>query len=494
MAEHSPDRRDIQAMSETTMAALAWAGMALVLGPYFLLSKTSALPGLLSLLVCIGTALIIAYGAHGGVGRILTWRPVVWIGLISYSLYLVHWPVYVYISYRLPDMPSLPLRLAMCPISFALAAGSYYFIEQPFRHPTPKDKRWGNTPFILATLAIASLLMGLSAYYKLVASKRVPPQITSLQVDTQKVTQVRQLLVPYPQTAPVYQIFRYVSGQPDAPKLLVLGDSHGGHLRTGLQKIVAPSGIDVDLAQVTGCPPLFDITIQRETDTGPDASCIGANAALKALVASPDYDAVVLTSRWGLAVGDRDMPSKRLRHIDYVTIGDRAPELNMEHTRVLFTAALAKTVAAIRATGKSVILLTQVPPVGTDLNQCQHLFPWALDSALDPGARCMPLSYAEKVKRAAFADSQILPYTDQPSTMVVNSLQMMCPEGVCVTNAPQSTEPLYLDDNHLNETGSVYYLHQIVTRTDFLGFVRASATARAAAKAETRGIAGTADH
>ncbi|MBP1851423.1 acyltransferase family protein [Rhizobium halophytocola] len=474
MAEQSPDYRNIQTLSEWRMALLAGLGMALVLGCYFLFSKTSPLPGPLSLLACIGTALVIAYGAHGPVGQLLTWRPVVWIGLISYSLYLVHWPVFVYISYRLLDMPSLPLRMAMFPISIMLATASYYLIEQPFRQPASKENRWGNRPFAAATVLVACLLVAPSAYHRLVDPKQQPRLIAELSVPPQGQA-IHLTKVSYPEDHPVYEIFRYETGLPDAPKLLVLGDSHGEHLREGLQRVIAPNGIDVDLARISGCPPLFDITIQRETDKAPDQGCTAANETLKLLARSQDYDAVVLTSRWGLAVGRRDMPGQRLRHIDYVQIGDRKPELGMEKTRALFSKAIEKTVNAILATGKPVILMGQVPPTGTDLNQCQSPFPWLRATK---GGRCLQLTEAEVAQREAFSDNLLADYKRRPGVLVINSREMMCQDGSCVTNAPQTGEILYMDDNHLNEAGSVYYLYQLATRSRFLDFIRAAARSR----------------
>ena len=98
---------------------------------------------------CIGSALIIGAGEFGSslVGKVLSWRPVVFIGLISYSLYLWHWPVIVMhtmgLSINLNDL--LPQRLAaMVPafrfdmwmeiaLSFTLAVLSWRFVERPFR-------------------------------------------------------------------------------------------------------------------------------------------------------------------------------------------------------------------------------------------------------------------------------------------------------------------------------------------------------------------------
>ncbi|MDB5622017.1 MAG: acyltransferase 3, partial [Devosia sp.] len=84
---------------------LGWAGLVLVLAPLFYLTEASAFPGLNALPPVLGAALLIGWGEGTMVGRALEWRVLVYLGLISYALYLWHWPVIVFDAFVTgPDM------------------------------------------------------------------------------------------------------------------------------------------------------------------------------------------------------------------------------------------------------------------------------------------------------------------------------------------------------------------------------------------------------
>src|SRR5262249_4716222 len=82
-----------------------------------------------------GTALIILVGETGTsmVGRLLSFKPLVWIGLISYSLYLWHWPVIVFDHIGLFRPLDNAERAIIFTISLVLSVASYFLVERPFR-------------------------------------------------------------------------------------------------------------------------------------------------------------------------------------------------------------------------------------------------------------------------------------------------------------------------------------------------------------------------
>tara|TARA_R110000868_G_scaffold221493_2_gene473141 strand:+ start:23071 stop:24597 length:1527 start_codon:yes stop_codon:yes gene_type:complete len=284
MADKSPDYRDLTT-GPALQSTLACVGLALILGSYFLLSETSRLPGALSLLPFIGTVLIIVYGASGPVGRFLTWRPIVWIGLISYSLYLVHWPLVVYLTYRLPYEPSIMLRLALFPASIALAAMSYYFVEQTFRDPAPAHRRFQNKPFLAGLTLTILMLSGVAGALKYDVFAGDGAQLA---------TNVSEISVPYPGSPDGREFERLVPDAGVDARVLILGDSHAGHLDAGFREYVASQGIEVDVVDVPGCPPLFGVTRYYDGDAARRARekvCRAHTAAKRALALSEDYDA-----------------------------------------------------------------------------------------------------------------------------------------------------------------------------------------------------------
>lgn len=96
-------------------------------------NETTAFPGLAALIPASGTALAIV-GGQSVASRVLRLPPIVWLGKISYSLYLVHWPLIVFSLYVLDGRRFTYMeRGLLLVVTIVLAAGSYYFVERPFR-------------------------------------------------------------------------------------------------------------------------------------------------------------------------------------------------------------------------------------------------------------------------------------------------------------------------------------------------------------------------
>lgn len=134
-------------------------------------------PGQFALYPCIGAALIIWPRAHGTVsGQILGWLAP--IRLISYSLYLWHWPVWVYFRiYINSGQPTLDEAAALAVVSIILATLSYRYVEQPFRR-----QRWSAPRTVSAGLAGVITIFCLSMYVDSAVGlpQRLPPQAQSM--------------------------------------------------------------------------------------------------------------------------------------------------------------------------------------------------------------------------------------------------------------------------------------------------------------------------
>ena len=151
------------------------AGLILILGPCFLYTKRTPFPGLNALPPCLGAALLIAAGETGPSigGRFLAWRPVVFVGLISYSFYLWHWPVMAFQSSSYLFVPQRfvghhVVRPVLLLIIFILAVLSWAFVERPFRSGLLRTRR-----SLFLSAAAATGLLSLAAI-ALIASDGLP--------------------------------------------------------------------------------------------------------------------------------------------------------------------------------------------------------------------------------------------------------------------------------------------------------------------------------
>ncbi len=108
-------------------------GLALILLAVFTFDASTDFPGFTALLPCLGAALIIIFAVPQGlVGAVLGWRPFVFVGLVSYSLYLWHYPLLAFTRIA-SETDSLPLLLCVCVVSFLVACLSWRYVERPVR-------------------------------------------------------------------------------------------------------------------------------------------------------------------------------------------------------------------------------------------------------------------------------------------------------------------------------------------------------------------------
>jgi peptidoglycan/LPS O-acetylase OafA/YrhL len=136
----------------------AWSGSVLIVAAYFAIPE-DAYPGFWVLLPVIGAALLIAAGPATLMNRVLLGnRAMATIGLISYPLYLWHWPLISLTEYAAGDLPSAWQRLLVVFSAFPLAWLTYRYIESPIRYPSPEHGR---------TRGAAALLLAMAAVFAL---------------------------------------------------------------------------------------------------------------------------------------------------------------------------------------------------------------------------------------------------------------------------------------------------------------------------------------
>jgi hypothetical protein len=260
-------------------------------------------PGLTAVPPCIGAALIIAAGENGGsiIGSILSWRPVVFVGLISYSLYLWHWPILAFQDttplFARISTHSAKSKFLYMVVVLILATLSWRFVETPFRKGRYRPSRRA-----LFAMAGASFVLITAMGVKLLAMHGIPAGYP----------QEALKLLPY---ADYHNASEWRSGKcfftpdldfgkfdaktclpqvPGRPQYLILGDSHAAQLYPGM----AAEYPDANIQQVnaTFCPPLV-----TEGKLLPDFK---KNCLMMSKFVYQDYlprhhvDLVILSSYW----------------------------------------------------------------------------------------------------------------------------------------------------------------------------------------------------
>lgn len=319
--------------------ALSLAGVAMMLAAIVFYTPTTPFPGLPVLLPCVGAGLVIYAGTGGQTigGRLLSFQPALYLGAISYSLYLWHWPVLAFLrNLTSAELPAAGAIGAVA-VTLALASLSYHFVERPFL-----SDRARKLPYLrLAAVSTAAVLATSAA---IVRNEGVPSRFSrpaqQLFAANQDFNYRRddcqnaaEAWLPYAKSC----IFGTATTKPD---LAVWGDSHGGELALYLGERAAQHGRSVRQLTSSACPPAMQIDVSYR----PNCRAINRQT-LAALTRDPAIRMVVL-----IANG------------------------SMYQDRAGLERGLRSSIEALLAAGKQVILVKQIPTMPYDIAQRAGLF------------------------------------------------------------------------------------------------------------------------
>ncbi|HUR16878.1 MAG TPA: acyltransferase family protein, partial [Candidatus Limnocylindrales bacterium] len=156
-------------------------GLGLIIGSAVLIDPALPFPGVIAVLPVAGAALVIVSGAlRGGVAALLSTAIPRWLGRISYSLYLWHWPLLILVPIAI-GQDNLPVRLALAGVAVLIADASTRWIEQPFRHGPHSRRR---PAFVIATALVASAIVaGLSFAGGRLLAPPTTPNVPQAQIE-----------------------------------------------------------------------------------------------------------------------------------------------------------------------------------------------------------------------------------------------------------------------------------------------------------------------
>ena len=267
------------------------AGVVLIVTALWRIDKAAVFPGWKVLAPVAGTACIIAAGPRAWMNTTMfSRRPLVWMGLISYPLYLWHWPLLS--LWRIVDGdPSVAVRTGIAAASIMLAAATYLLIERPLRFRSPTPRTIG---MLCAMMALAAGA-GAATFAGGGMPGRLPPvvqQIAGFRYDATAGFRGHRCLL-YPELGE--HVFAPECSDPDVakeglPEIVLWGDSHAAQLYPG---ILDRYGSNYRISQLTvaGCPPLFGVS-------GAWPGCPELTAASFAELAARRPALVVVAAAW----------------------------------------------------------------------------------------------------------------------------------------------------------------------------------------------------
>ncbi|HZW23699.1 acyltransferase family protein [Noviherbaspirillum sp.] len=390
-------------------SSLALLGLCLVLGAFVLIHKDMPFPGLNSLFPCLGAALLI-YGcaADNRVSAALRMRPLVALGLVSYSLYLWHWPIFAFLKYRHVAM-TLPVCLAALALALLLAGLTWKFIERPSR----RDPALGfRSTFLRLYAAPASLFIGVGLVSY--ATEGMPQRFSgelrelissySYERDLARSCSVRAEDVEPVTLEYLAAHCAFGAAGADKARLLLMGDSHAHHMKPFLEQLARDAELKGVYHVQGGCLP---------NELGGSDSCQQRNAGLLRLASHFDY--VVLAGFWASEPG-RPLEQELTRAVD-----------------------------AIVAAGARPVIFKDVPFHEPDLSRCilHRARGW-----VDARTNCHIPAATAAASQARYDAIVERMQARHPQAIVIDPKRVLCDREECITHTAGIA--LYKDSNHLN--------------------------------------------
>jgi len=390
------------------------AGLVLIAYATVQLSRKTPFPGTAALLPCIGTALLIHAGGQGlSLGTmLLRSRPLVAVGLVSYSLYLWHWPALVFTRYVLRRRLSDPEALVVLAVAAALAFLSWSLVERPFRGSRGILGR--RAVFRLAGGAAA----GLAALALVIGASglpgRFPQALRDMDLSGREAYRTGICFFGTRRQLDGWNAEACAIGPADRPNALLWGDSFAAHYVPGLRAHADELPWRVLQYTLSACAPAWGFAPSGEPD------CPDFNARVRQLVQEHDVQTVLMAANWVLAF-----------------------------ERGLEAGALARTVEELLAGGRKVVLIGQSPilrEAAPDIVMKNQLATGAIGP--DHSALRYPRSITAGLRQAAGEATFFDPGA------------RLCEQDLC--RFRDGLDLIFWDDSHLTRHGSTQAVDRLL--------------------------------
>ncbi|MBN9787543.1 acyltransferase [Pseudonocardia sp. TMWB2A] len=309
-------------------------------------------PGIDALIACFAT-LIVILRSHPALNGAAV-KPLAWVGDISYSLYLVHWPLFALAANVWVGEAPYHIRLIIAVISMGLAWAQYHFIENPIRS-APLQFTWRRAA-MTATLSLALAALPFALYYG-------NPKNAEYSFERRGNTGLGDSCVSDRNYAPPAQCM--TTSHPD---LMVWGDSYAMHLIPGIRKEWQGTGVIQATKYV--CGPLIGLSPfangveMAQTRSWADG-CLDYNDEVLEYLKNSPVKTVVLAS-----VFKQYLTPEQFDVVERA--GPGQPETEKKATPDAALQAAGRTITALRAMGKKVVVIAPPPALDWDAGMCSE--------------------------------------------------------------------------------------------------------------------------
>jgi peptidoglycan/LPS O-acetylase OafA/YrhL len=352
---------------QTLSSLLSVAGFGLLAYGFLHVNKNVPFPGVWALIPVAGAVLIILAGPRAWLNRvILSNRVAVWFGLISFPLYLWHWPLLAFVRIAAGDVAPGKVRLAAMLLAVLLAWLTYRLVERPLR--------FGGNGRVKVVMLLALMVVvgavGMVTYIRGGFPSRMP------QID-KNTAQLRYDFPTTPSCAadhPYSTASCYESGKQYADSVFMVGDSHMEALVYGFKKLVDSGEMKYNVTAIgrAGCAPFLNVdSITYEKNSN---GCTGViNGVLREALRRDDVKWVVLAGRHAARFDGKLFGEMEAQDKPWTYRYENGANVITSYAGV-YEAGLTETLDLLVKAGKNVVFVDQLPEIGFDPRNCMTQF------------------------------------------------------------------------------------------------------------------------
>jgi peptidoglycan/LPS O-acetylase OafA/YrhL len=444
----------------------ALLGLSLIIYSIFEFTEDTPFPSLYTLVPTLGTALIIVFAtSKTWVGRLLSHKLFVGIGLISYSAYLWHQPLFAFARHYYLDEPTLTVYLILILSSLLLAYFSWKYVEKIFRNRQAISRNW---------ITIGSLSFG--AFFVFIGLLGSKQYITSSS-DHSMFNLSRDLVTSrecpndlFPD--PSIRKHCTVIGDQVPPTILLMGDSHAEALRVELEKSLLKSHLSAYSITLGGCTPIKDVSLNSELFYN---ECINLNRWLSDNILykkeTCPVDTLIVFSRWSAHLLD----AKPFDNLE----GGKEKELFINSNKAKLTGLIDNKITYDKPVIKqlyinhfkkiripNIVLIYPMPEAGWHIPKAlsKLINRKGLDKITNE-----TLSTSYMLFKSRNAESIELLDALGPNIIRIKPEDHFCNQhipGRCVTQI--NGQPLYYDDDHISNYGARLVINSIIEQRENL--------------------------
>ncbi|MEO7246823.1 MAG: acyltransferase family protein [Novosphingobium sp.] len=422
---------------------LGLAGLAMIIAAIFLLDSSSPMPGLYSLLPVVGTMLVILFATSGThAARILGLGPLVGIGLVSYSAYLWHQPLFAFARIRSYGEPPGWLLLLLAASSIGLAGISWRYVEQPFRKGA-KSLLPNRRAVFVASAATMAVMTGLGMVgYLTKGLPQRPGMHRFVDLDFDTSGQGYRACDPALADARLDMCHATSLGPVNA---VLIGDSHANDKFYGLER--NDRSRNWALLANSSCPPTLNIEVEADVKGCADKM----RRVLDYTLQHDEIRTVAISFFASYALDTAYAADHLLNHLgpDHVRITGKDP--GSTNRQLIFSEGLRDYLAALDASGKQVYLMMDQPELPFFPVDCLM----GRSDCRVPQATVLERQHAYRAMVAELA----LRY---PNVHVFDPLSLFCDGQTCFFE--RDGHILYHDSHHLTKIGSDIYARAFLRR------------------------------